>query len=77
MSDRLIPGAGELRIVVNGTPQAVPPGTTFADLIAHFHLVPKTLLVERNGTALHRSEWPALQVAEGDRIEFIRVVAGG
>ncbi len=77
MPDRLTPRDGEIHIIANGTPHAVPPGTTIADLIAHFHLIPKTLLVERNGTALHRSEWPTQAVEEGDRIEFIKVVAGG
>jgi len=26
---------------------------------------------------LHRHEWPERSLAEGDQIEFIRVVAGG
>ena len=68
---------GEVHIVANGTPHTVPIGTTIADLITRFQLIPKTLLIEQNGTALHRSEWPTQRVEEGDRIEFIRVVAGG
>ena len=75
MPDRVNPG--EVRIVANGTAHTFPSGTTIAALIAHFQLIPKTLLVEQNGTALHRSEWPTQRVEEGDRIEFIRVVAGG
>ncbi len=75
MPDSVNPG--EVHILVNGTPHTVPIGTPIADLIARFQLIPKTLLIERNGTALHRSEWPTQLVEEGDRIEFIRVVAGG
>jgi sulfur carrier protein len=37
----------------------------------------QSILVEHNGFALHRHEWPGRPLAEGDRIEFIRVVAGG
>jgi thiamine biosynthesis protein ThiS len=33
--------------------------------------------VEHNGLVVHRNEWTLLSLAEGDRIEFIRVVAGG
>jgi len=77
MSDSLISGPGEVRAIVNGTPHTLPVGTPIADLITRFQLIPKTLLVERNGTALHRSEWPTQLVEEGDQIEFIRVVAGG
>jgi len=40
-------------------------------------LPPQSILVEHNGLALHRHEWPGRSLAEGDRIEFIRVVAGG
>jgi thiamine biosynthesis protein ThiS len=35
------------------------------------------VLVEHNGLALHRSEWPAALLAEGDRIEILQVAAGG
>jgi len=34
-------------------------------------------LIEHNGLALHRHEWPERSLGEGDRIELIRVVAGG
>jgi sulfur carrier protein len=40
-------------------------------------LPPQSILVEHNGLALHRHEWRERPLAEGDRIEFIRVVAGG
>jgi thiamine biosynthesis protein ThiS len=33
--------------------------------------------VEHNGLAVHRHEWAQRPLSEGDRIEFIRVVAGG
>jgi thiamine biosynthesis protein ThiS len=35
------------------------------------------VLIEHNATALHQREWEERLVAEGDRIEFVRVVAGG
>jgi thiamine biosynthesis protein ThiS len=33
--------------------------------------------VEHNGKALHRSEWSSVTLHEGDRLEFMRVAAGG
>ncbi|SDU06936.1 sulfur carrier protein [Verrucomicrobium sp. GAS474] len=66
-----------LHVLVNGTPAEVAPGATLSDLAAQFGLAVKAVLVECNGEALLRSEWPARPVAEGDRIEFIRMVAGG
>ncbi len=63
--------------LANGTPVTLPAGATIGDLAAHLGLAPKAILVERNGEALLRSEWPARPLSEGDRIEFIRMVAGG
>ena len=50
---------------------------TVAELICRFELPPETVLVEHNGVALHRREWPQKSLTDGDRIEIIRVVAGG
>ncbi len=50
---------------------------TIAELIDRYQLPPQSILVEHNGFALHRHEWAKRSLAEGDRIEFIRVVAGG
>jgi sulfur carrier protein ThiS len=35
------------------------------------------MLVEHNGKALLRSEWPAVCLSEGDRLELMQVSAGG
>ena len=36
-----------------------------------------TLLIEHNGTALRREEWPATRLADGDKLEILRIAAGG
>lgn len=51
--------------------------TNIAELAAHYGLQPNTVLIEHNATALHQREWVERLLAEGDRIEFVRVVAGG
>jgi thiamine biosynthesis protein ThiS len=38
---------------------------------------PNTVLIEHNQLALHQREWAERKLSEGDRIEFVRVVAGG
>ena len=45
--------------------------------IAALELPAQAVLVEHNGVALRRDEWPAHFLQENDRIEFIRIVAGG
>jgi thiamine biosynthesis protein ThiS len=45
--------------------------------VERFQLAPQTILIELNGLALHRHEWPQRPLTEGDQVEFIRVVSGG
>jgi thiamine biosynthesis protein ThiS len=47
------------------------------ELAADCRLDARRLLVELNGETLPRDAWPHHPVAHGDRVEFIRVVAGG
>ncbi len=48
-----------------------------AEMIREMRLVPASVLVERNGEALLRQEWEEEKVEHGDRLEFVKVVAGG
>jgi len=66
-----------MRISLNGEQTDSRGAATIAELIARFQLPPEAVLVEHNGVALHRHEWPQKPLTEGDRIEIIRVVAGG
>jgi sulfur carrier protein len=66
-----------MKIAVNGESVDTREAKTIAELIEHYELPPQSILVEHNGLAVHRHEWPERLLAEGDRIEFIRVVAGG
>ncbi len=68
---------GRLSIFVNGHARQVGGTMTLGELAASFSLEPKQVLVELNGETLLRTEWPDRPVQHGDRIEFIRVVAGG
>ena len=66
-----------MKIAVNGESIDARDAKTITELIEGYELPPQSILVEHNGVALHRHEWPERLLAEGDRIEFIRVVAGG
>jgi thiamine biosynthesis protein ThiS len=66
-----------MTISLNGEKADTRGADTIADLIDRYGLPPQTLLIEHNGLALHRHEWPQRSLAQGDRIELIRVVAGG
>ena len=66
-----------MTITLNGEPRALDRAANVAELIAELALPAPATLVEHNGLALRREEWPAHILAEGDRIELIRIVAGG
>lgn len=66
-----------MKVWVNGEPAEVDGLTSVAELAEHHGLQPNTVLIEHNQIALHQREWPGRKLAEGDRIEFVRVVAGG
>ena len=66
-----------MKISLNGEPVDARDANTIAELVDRYKLPPQSILVEHNGVALHRYEWPERRLTEGDRIEFIRVIAGG
>ena len=66
-----------MKISLNGESVDAREAKTIAELIDRYQLPPESILVEHNGLAVHRHEWPERALSEGDRIEFIRVVAGG
>lgn len=66
-----------MKLFVNGEPAEINGLTNVADLAKHFDLQPNSVLIEHNLIALHQREWSERPLAEGDRIEFVRVVAGG
>ena len=49
---------------------------TLAALVAELGLPARAILIEKNGVALRRDEW-GRELREGDRLEVVRIVAGG
>lgn len=67
----------KITVFANGQARQIDGATTLGALADSFKLPHQMVLVELNGTALLRDEWPHKLLAHGDRIEFIKVVAGG
>jgi sulfur carrier protein len=68
---------GRLTIFLNGHTLQVGATTTLGELAGSCGLDPRMLLVELNLETLARDQWPGHVLQHGDRVEFIRVVAGG
>lgn len=66
-----------MRVTVNGDARDLPDGLGLVALIDQLGLRPGSVVVERNGEALPRSAMDAVVLADGDRLELVRAVAGG
>ena len=65
-----------MKLVLNGKEREVA-ATNAEELVAELGLPLAAALVEHNGIALLRSEWTTTKLQAGDRLEIIRMVAGG
>ena len=66
-----------MRVIANGDPVELPDGATVDDLLAALGLGGKWVVVERNREPVARHELATTVLAEGDRVELVRAVAGG
>ncbi len=66
-----------MTLQINGESREIEAATNVAQLVAILELPAPGILVEHNGTALRPDEWPLRTLTENDRIELIRIVAGG
>ncbi len=66
-----------MTISLNGEKIDAAGARSVQELIEHYRLSPQAILIEHNGLALHRREWPERILKEGDQVEMLRVVAGG
>ena len=63
-------------ITVNGEARQLKAETLSA-LVEELGLPAPLLLIEHNGLALRKSDWPDTALRDGDRIEILRISAGG
>ncbi len=66
-----------MRVVANGQTVEVLDGASLEDLIEALGLGAKWVVAERNGEPVARPQMATTLLAEGDRIELVRAVAGG
>ena len=64
-------------VFANGRAKQIAPDLCVTDLLSGLKVNARAVLVEVNGEALFRDEWAGRCLEHGDRLEIIRVVAGG
>ena len=73
---KLKKGGVAIRLKINGDSHCTF-ATHITELLNELGLPSPLMLVEYNGTALTRSEWPSIVLSEGDYLELMAVAAGG
>ncbi|MEM6910566.1 MAG: sulfur carrier protein ThiS [Verrucomicrobiota bacterium] len=66
-----------MQVVLNGEERNLAAELTVTQLLTNLELGSVPVLVERNGEALFPRDYPQTHLADGDRLEIVRVVAGG
>ncbi len=66
-----------MQVIVNGKVRDVRESAQLMDLLDELGLDRRYLVVEYNGEPLGRDRFDGLALADGDRIELVRPVAGG
>jgi len=64
-------------VIANGQRVAAEVPCTLEAFLRAQHLLPRSVVVEQNGEAVAPSEFSAREVHDGDRLEIVRIVAGG
>ena len=64
-------------IVANGKRVETKLPCSIEDFLKSQALLPRSVVVEHNGEAVAPSEFGSRQVSAGDRLEIVKIVAGG
>jgi len=64
-------------VTANGDDVTLHDTSTAMDLLEHLGLGARWVLVERNGEPVDRADLATTVLADGDRVELVRAVAGG
>jgi sulfur carrier protein len=64
-------------IIANGKPVTAQLPCSIEDFLIAQSLPPRSVVVEHNGEAVAPSEFSRRQLSAGDRLEIVKIVAGG
>lgn len=66
-----------MSVIANGETVAAEFPCTIEQFLLGRGLPPRSVVVEHNGEAVAPSEFPERPLRPGDRLEIVRIVAGG
>ncbi len=67
-----------MELKINGEMVTVPDTVQHvSDLVEHFQLEKRVLMIEHNESILEKDHHPKAEVKDGDKIEIVQFVGGG
>jgi thiamine biosynthesis protein ThiS len=66
-----------VNITVNGKARRLEGNPSVGDYLRRLGINPLAVAVERNGQIVKRDQFEATPIAEGDRLEIVRMMGGG
>lgn len=66
-----------MHVIANGREVAASLPCSIETFLLAQQLLPRSVVVEHNGEAVPPSEFPQRPLQPGDRLEIVRIVAGG
>ena len=67
----------DLFVIANGRKVPAPLPCSLEEFLVARNLLPRSVVVEHNGEAVAPSEFSQRRLAAGDRLEIVKIVAGG
>jgi thiamine biosynthesis protein ThiS len=64
-------------IIANGKPIAAKLPCSLEEFLVAQNLLPRSVVVEHNGNAVAPSEFSKRSLNAGDKLEIVKIVAGG
>jgi len=65
------------QIIANGKPVGAKLPCSIEEFLLAQKLLPRSVVVEHNGEAVASSEFSKRQLNSGDKLEIVKIVAGG
>ena len=67
----------DVKLIANGKPVQTALPCTVEQFLVRQNLLPRSVVVELNGEAVAPSEFSRRELHAGDKLEIVRIVAGG
>ena len=66
-----------MKLQINGEQRELPDGLSLAALVEYLGMKPDRVAVELNLEIVPRTNWQAIQLKDGDKLEIVHFVGGG